>query len=158
MNINSMNKAHQPYSHSKSRVVRFWGVMAFDFVIEPSLLGELVTKSTLNIVFSVTNFTLSRSILIVNRSCRITNTKCSPNTSCRSLSKKNLDSLDLQHYNYCHLLSVFSSTFQSFLTVIHFLNDRMLNIPKLDEHKLNWDEIFANICLRSVIRRLTIVT
>ena len=116
----------------------------FDFVLEPSLLGEFVTKSsTLNIVFSVTNFTLSRSILIVNCSCRITNTKCNPNTSCRSLSKKKLDSLDLQHCNYCHLLSVFSSTIQSFLTTIHFLNDRMLNIPKFDEHKLNWDE---NIC------------
>ena len=44
MNINLMNKTHQPYSHSKSRVVSFEVPWPFNFVLEPSLLGGFVTK------------------------------------------------------------------------------------------------------------------
>ena len=45
----------------------------------------LARRATLNVVFGVTNFYLSCSILIVNRPCSVANTKCKPNSICHSL-------------------------------------------------------------------------
>ena len=43
--------------------------------------------------------------------------------------------IDPQSSSYCHLLSGFSSKFQSFMTMFHRKNVEMQNMPKVDELK-----------------------
>ena len=56
------------------------------------------------------------------------------------LVKKQLDIIALQSCKYYHFLSGFSSTFQLAMTIIHPVNVRMLNIPKANELKINWND------------------
>jgi len=79
-------------------------------------------SSELHYIFSVTN-----SI------CVATNTKCQPNIDGHPLfDTKNYDIAYLLRCNYCHLLSDFSSMFQSFVMFQYILysNVRMHNIQK----------------------------
>jgi hypothetical protein len=55
----------------------------------------------------------------------------------------NLGIIDLQCCNYGHFLKDSPSKFYSFLTIIHYINVRMQNIPKVDESKVSLDD---NIC------------
>ena len=85
------------------RVVTFSSVMAFRFknyceaihliVCVRAISFSWVCHTLYNIYIYILylmspNVILSRSILIVNRSCSITNTKCKPNIVCHSSSKK----------------------------------------------------------------------
>ena len=54
-------------------------------------------------------FYLSWLMLNVNRPCSATDTKCEPNILCHPCKKVRI--IDLQCYNYCHLLSDISSKF-----------------------------------------------
>jgi hypothetical protein len=69
---------------------------------------------------------------------------------------KKLDNIDLQHCNCCHLLSGFPSKKLLSMMVIHYKNVRMQNVPKVDE--LKGMTTFVNLFIRSVIRKLTILT
>ena len=70
--------------------------------------------------------------------------------------KKQLGIIDLQCCNYCHLLSDFSSKFQSSMTIIfHCKIVRMQNIPNfvsiignLDELKVSWDDSIVNLFMK----------
>ena len=50
---------------------------------------------------------------------------------------------DLQCCNSYFFLSDFSFKFQSFMTLFHYKNARMENIPKMNELKISWND---NIC------------
>ena len=88
---------------------------------------------------SPTLFYLSCSILIRNCPRSVTNTKCNL-TLFVIPCKRKLGDIDLQYCNYCHLLSEFSSKFQSSMLVIHYINVWMQSIPEVDELKVKWDD------------------
>ena len=56
-------------------------------------------------------FYLSGSILIANRQCSVTNTKCKPNIICHSLLNINVHNILQRCNDICHLLSDVSLNF-----------------------------------------------
>ena len=85
----------------------------------------IVTLVLHSILYLVSRFYLSCSILIVNHPCSVT-TKCTPNITCH-VKKKTLGIIGLQYVNYCHLLSDLSSKCQSFVIIFHYKIVRMQN-------------------------------
>lgn len=73
-------------------------------LLELHLFGGFVKKYTLNSVFSVINYILSCSMVVVNWPCHITNTKCKLDIVCHSFSKNLLDKVDVQCCNYYHFI------------------------------------------------------
>ena len=117
-----------------------------------SLQYVIFHNYTIYIIFNVITYNCFIQILIsnINSLFSVTNTKCRPSISCHSLKKKKLDIVDLHCCNCCHLLSDLPSKFQSLMTILHYINVKRLNIPKVvifyiwhvKEVKVSWD---ANI-------------
>ena len=87
--------------------------------------NNIGSKPTLNSVYNITNF-----ICLANctHPCSVTNSKCTPNDIIWQPLHDFLGILAMQFCRYYHLLSEFSSKFQSSMTRFHYIHVTMQNI------------------------------
>lgn len=119
-----------------------------EFVLEPSLFRWVCRKFYNNNVFGVNHFILCSSILIVNY--RVVSPTLNANLSLFVMSCEII--LRQREFTTLQLLSFTKqwanglSRCQSSTMLIHYQKKcRMQNLPKVDELRVNWDDIICKL-------------